>query len=80
MCVFGRIFFCDVRNPKFSEILESCKKFHGKNPDLVDSGFVKTCDELVKGLQVRWPLNQLRQIQLPQNQLPQPKPIASKAV
>ena len=24
-------------------------KFHGKNSDFVDSVFVKTCDELVKG-------------------------------
>ena len=27
-------------------------KFHGNNSGFADSGFVKTCDELVKGFQL----------------------------
>ena len=53
------------------EQMVKTEKFNGRKSDLVDSGFVKTCNELVIGLQFRWPQNQLRQIQLPKNQLPQ---------
>jgi hypothetical protein len=32
-----------------SEQIKGNNKFNGKNSDFVDSGFVKTCDELVIG-------------------------------
>ena len=33
--------------------IKANNKFHGKNSGFVDSGFVKTCDELVKGEEER---------------------------
>ena len=33
-----------------SEQIKANNIFHGKKSDFVDSGFVKTCDELVIGL------------------------------